>query len=405
MEQLRRVAERHGLTCLLHEKPFANVNGSGKHNNWSLCTDSGKNLLKPGKDEDSQRVFLTFLIAVIAAVDEFSEALIMSCATPGNTHRLGSHEAPPRIISVFIGDRISAEIEAFTNGSGYALAQKEHMRIGVPTLAVLHKDESDRNRTSPFAFTGDKFEFRMCGSSQSLGFPNTVLNTITAESLRCIADALEKSQDREAALKNVLAKMMKEHGRIVFNGNNYAKEWAEEASIRGLSSVNSTVDAIELLREAKITELFTRHNVLSTGELAAREEVCLDCFNHIGEIEAEAILRISRQKLMPACVKYMLVLSRTVNESVNAGVNPEAIREMLKKLNVHINEFMDAIEGLDRSLDKISELANAERAHALQDHVQPAMTRVRSAADALELIVDKQHWPLPTYGEMLFHIG
>ncbi|OQB24971.1 MAG: Glutamine synthetase [Firmicutes bacterium ADurb.Bin182] len=405
MEQMRRVADRHGMTCLLHEKPFANINGSGKHNNWSLVTDTGKNLLKPGKDEIGRRVFLTFLIAILAAVDEYAEALITSCATPGNLHRLGSHEAPPRIISVFTGDRILSEIEAFTNGSLSEVRHKEHMTMGVSTLAVLYKDEADRNRTSPFAFTGDKFEFRMCGSSQSAGFPNTVLNTVASESLKRIADALDEADDKMAALPKLLGEMMKKHGRIVFNGNNYSGEWAEEAKRRGLPCVKSTVEAIEALQDPKIVDLFARHDVLSESELSGRKEVYLDSFNHIIHIEAVAMLKISRQKIMPACVRYSLTLSSAINEAVKAGIEPASIKELLIKLNTCMSAFSGSIETLSRALEETCHADASERAHALQEKVLPAMERVRHAADALELIVDKEYWPLPSYGEILFHIN
>jgi glutamine synthetase len=278
------------------------------------------------------------------------------------------------------------------------------MTMGVSTLAVLYKDESDRNRTSPFAFTGDKFEFRMCGSSQSIGLPNTVLNTAVADILMRIADALDSAKDRDAALTEFLGEMIQEHGRIIFNGNNYAKEWTEEAKRRGLPCIGSTVEAIEVLQKRKLIDLFGRHDVLNETELSGRREVLLDSFNHIMQIEAAAMLKMSRQKLLPACVRYSLTLSRAVNEAEQAGAEPAAMRTMLLRLNDSINKFNAAVDELSGALEETQEQDSAKYAHALEERVFPAMENVRRAADTLELITDKEEWPLPSYGEMLFHI-
>ncbi|MDO4544373.1 MAG: glutamine synthetase III [Clostridia bacterium] len=395
MEMMRRIADRHNLTCLLHEKPFAGVNGSGKHNNWSLLCDNGINLLKPGKDERGYRRFLTFLIAVIAAVDEYAPALRMSCASIGNEHRLGGNEAPPQIISIFLGDALQDELERFCTGSEISIHQKERMSIGVSTMAELFRDDTDRNRTSPFAFTGNKFEFRMAGSSQSLGLPNTVLNTIVAESLSKIADAL----DAGVQLQKVLCRTYRNHERIVFNGNNYDKNWAQEAKRRKLPLVDNTVDAIRCMAEPKNTQLFVRHGVMSQEEIFAQTEIALQNYATAGKIEAMTMLKIARQSILPACVRYSATLSSSLSCAKEAQVFCEAQRTLLTRLNKAMSECLTATDELEGCL-KDSVLT----AETVRDVLTERMTALRNAVDRLESMTDKSVWPLPSYGEMLFSV-
>ena len=406
MEMMRRIAERHGMTCLLHEKPFQNVNGSGKHNNWSLTTDGGKNLLKPGKDEASRRIFYTFLLAVLAAVDEYAGALRMACASSGNECRLGGHEAPPQIISVFLGAHLTEELEHLAAGGDLDSAQPELMNIGVSTLADIRKDNTDRNRTSPFAFTGDKFEFRMVGASQSLGMPNTVLNTIAAEQLRRIADRLEAAEDVDAAWRTLAAELYRSHSRVIFNGNNYDAAWAAEARRRGLPVIDNTVDAINLLLGKSVQTLFARHGVLSAEELRARCEIALQNYATAGIIEAHTMIKVARQTVLPAVARYSEGLADAVFKCASIGVDAPAQSTMLRELNRRMNECRLALETLDSAMTKLPEGGSAAvQATALRDRLLPRMAQLRQAVDRLECIVDKAYWPLPSYGELLFHIA
>ncbi len=406
MEMMRRVAGHHGLTCLLHEKPFDNVNGSGKHNNWSLQTDGGKNLLKPGKTEESNRVFLTFFLATIAAVDEYADVLRLSCSSIGNEHRLGGREAPTPIISVFIGDKMQGELERVLAGDGGRLGQKELMHMGVSTLADVKKDASDRNRTSPFAFTGNKFEFRMVGSSQSLGFPNTALNTIVADLLMYIADRLEAAADPQAAWQPVMAELYAKHKRIICNGNNYDAAWAAEAALRGLSNIESTVEAIRVSEHPDVNALFNRHGVFTAAELTARREVALYNYAMGGRIEATTMLKIARQTIMPAVVMYANHLTDTVYKCQSSGMSVPAQTAMLRDVNRRLNECRLAAVSLESAINRIPEGESAgEAAENFYEQVQPRMRKLRDMVDALECIVGKQFWPLPSYGEMLFRIA
>lgn len=405
MEQMRRVADRNGLTCLLHEKPFANVNGNGKHNNWSLATDKGKNLLKPGKTQEDNCIFHTFFVAVLAAVDEYAGALRMACATLGNEHRLGGFEAPPQIISIFTGAQMHDELLNLIDDNGNASRKREHMRVGVSTLAVLHKDEADRNRTSPFAFTGDKFEFRMVGASQSLGMPNTVLNTVVAEMLSRIADKLEGAEDKKAAWRKIIGGLIKKHERIIFNGNNYTAEWQHESEKRGLTNIKSTTDAISIMGDERVQDVFARHNVLSREELIARRDIAYWSFSQLARIEAATMLKICRQKLLPACFRYCGAVASAYNETMQAIGKNDAMKKALTQLSNKISEFDSAIEELSLALKAalISE-DEATRAQDMSRKVLPLMDELRNKADALERVVDKEFWPMPSYGEMLFHI-
>ncbi|HOR12570.1 MAG TPA: glutamine synthetase III [Clostridia bacterium] len=406
MELMRRVAGHHGFVCLLHEKPFYGVNGSGKHNNWSLMTDTGVNLLKPGKTEQTARIFYTFLAAVLAAVDEYAPALRMSCATLGNEHRLGGHEAPPQIISVFTGTKLYNELMGLAAGGLGELHVKEQMRTGVRTLAVLHKDDSDRNRTSPFAFTGNKFEFRMVGASQSIGLPNTVLNTIVAEMLKRIGKQLSRSKEPLSAWREIAGALILKHGRVIFNGNNYAKEWVAEAKNRGLPNISSTVDAINIMAHEKIQDVFERHCVFSPEELNARRDIALYGFVQMARIEASTMLKIAKQKLLPACIRFCGEIAKAYNETKAAGMETTAKKRLLTRLCANIDLMDEAIEALYCALQSEEALENdtCSRALIMRENVLPLMKKLRAAADELERIVDKDFWPLPSYGEMMFHI-
>lgn len=405
MEVMRRVADRHGLTCLLHEKPFDNVNGSGKHNNWSLSTSDGRNLLKHGKDDESNRIFFTFLIAVIAAVDEYANMLRLSCASIGNERRLGGHEAPTPIISVFTGNQLLSEIEALAAGDGIAPHAKEMVNIGVSTASIIHKDDTDRNRTSPFAFTGNKFEFRMVGSSQSLGLPNTVLNTIVAESLERIANALEASDGSVAAWQKVIGDAFKRHSRVVFNGNNYDPAWTQEAKKRGLPNIDNTVDALEVFADSKVRAVFLKQGTFHDTEIQARHEIALENYTTAGKIEAVTMLKITKQNIMPCVANYSAVLTDTVAKAQSIGVAAPGQTAMLRDLNKRLNECRLAANALDASLAKLTNEGSAyERAAAFRDTVAPGMDKLRNTVDKLETITGKAYWPLPSYGEMLFKI-
>ena len=405
MEMMRRIAERNGMTCLLHEKPFDNVNGSGKHDNWSLLTDTGKNLLKPGKDEQGNRVFFTFFMAMIAAVDEYAGMLRLSCSSIGNEYRLGGHEAPTPVISVFIGDVLERELMQLASGTGVAPHKKELMRIGVTTMASLLKDDTDRNRTSPFAFTGNKFEFRMVGSSQSLGLPNTVLNTIMAEMLMRIADRLEQADDLAADWNKMIADLYARHGRVIFNGNNYDPAWTEEAARRGLPNIDNTVDAVLVGRSEAVRSVFLRHGVMTEQEIAARTEVSLKNYATAGRIEAATMGKIARQSVMPAVVRYAGLLTDSVAKAHGCGITATAQRAMLLEVNERLEVCRRCADALETALCGMPEGGEAlSAAVAFRDEVKPRMAALRAAVDRLELIVGKEYWPMPSYGEMLFRV-
>ncbi len=342
MEMLRKVADRHGFACLLHEKPFDHVNGSGKHDNWSLMTDTGRNLLKPAKKPEDADVFNTFFMAVIAAVNEYAPALRMSCASLGNSFRLGGNEAPPSVISVYIGSDFCALVDHLAEKQTGSLAKKMEMTMGVSTLPMLLRDTSDRNRTSPFAFTGNKFEFRMVGSSQSLGFPNTVLNTIVAEQLMRIANRMEAGE----SLKDILADLAAKSRRVLFNGDNYTAEWREEANRRGLPCIESTVEAIETMTAPELVDVFARRGVLSEAELSARREIALMSYAKHGSIESATMLKMARQKILPACIRYSAALAAAAAAVRSAGCDDSVHTELLANLCEGIRNFKDATDGL-----------------------------------------------------------
>jgi glutamine synthetase len=402
METLQNVALKHNFVCLLHEKPFRGVNGSGKHNNWSLATDDGINLLEPGSTPHSNAVFLMFLCAIIRGVDKYSKLLRASVASAGNDHRLGANEAPPAIISVFLGDQL-ADIFSQLNDGG-AKTSKAGGEIKLASmLPSLPKDTTDRNRTSPFAFTGNKFEFRMPGSSQSTSGPNFVLNTIMAEILCEFADELEGAKDIQSAAQKILKRVAKDHARIIFNGDNYTEEWAKEAEKRGLPNIKNTVDSLVTILEKENLAIFKKHKVLSEKEMTARVEILLDNYVKTIGIEAKTTLHIAKRQIVPAVIQYAGSLASSVTAIKAAGAATAAGAENLSS----VTELLDALQAAIAQLEKVFAEAGTisdmhKHAVAIRDKVIPTMNKVRDAADALEAIVDSEFWPLPTYADMLF---
>ena len=403
METLRKVALRHGFVCLLHEKPFAGVNGSGKHNNWSMVTDDGANLLDPGATPHENMVFLVMLCAVVRAVDVHARLLRASVANTGNEHRLGANEAPPAIVSIFLGDQLTDIFEQLAKGGAKTSRQGGELKLGVSTLPELPKDCTDRNRTSPFAFTGNKFEFRMVGSTQSVAGPSFVLNTIVADSLREMADALEQADDVRATAQKLLQEIAVNHSRVIFNGDNYTDEWVEEAERRGLPNIRSTVESLETIPADEHVEVFTRHGVLTEHELEARTEILMESYAKWINIEAETMLSIAKRQILPACCRYAGVLAESVRATGEAGVSAETQTKMLKRVSELISQLDSAIGGLEASQQKTAAIEDVvKQAKACRDDLIPAMQAVRTPADELEMIVDAEIWPLPTYAEMLF---
>ena len=403
MDILRKVAKRHGLACLLHEKPFAGVNGSGKHVNWSLSTDDGINLLDPGKTPHENMIFLVFLGAVIKAVDEYGALLSASVANAGNEHRLGGNEAPPAIISIFLGDQLSDIVEQLANGKAKSSKQSDKLKLGVSTLPALPRDCTDRNRTSPFAFTGNKFEFRMVGASQSPSGPSFVINTIVADALMQIADELEKADDVSEAASGILNKIANMHKKIIFNGDNYSQEWKAEAKKRGLPDLKCAIDAISQIDTDKNVKLFELHGVLSKEEVTARAEILMDYYSKTINIEAKTMLSMVNRQILPAVSKFAGVLADSVNSVKKAGIECSAQIAMLKSVCKHFDELKDNTEKLSETLAKSASLGvTLEKARAYNQKVVPAMQDVRKFADSLEMIVDSETWPIPTYAEMLF---
>ena len=405
MEMMKKVARRHDLVCLLDEKPFAGVNGSGKHNNWSMFTNTGYNLLNPGDSPHESAQFLLFLTSVIKAVDDYQDLLRASVASAGNDERLGGFEAPPSVISIFLGDELTEILEALEAGADYSGREKSEMTIGVHMLPKFPKDTTDRNRTSPFAFTGNKFEFRSLGSSASISDANVVLNTIVAESLRQFADELEAADDFRTALHDLIVRNIKEHKRIIFNGNNYSDEWRKEAAERGLTFLDSTVDALPCYTAEKNISVFEIHEVLSEAELRSRRDIGLDSYAKIINIEAETMLMMVRRQVLPSVIRFAGDVAKSVQAVSSAGC---ALRSGEKQLSVLCAET----ECLDAAAASLSSVLNGKPgtedpgvfARYMHDRVLPAMKEVRIHADALEQITDKTYWPFPTYDELLFSV-
>ena len=407
MEMMQKVAKKHGLVCLLHEKPFAGVNGSGKHNNWSICTDTGVNLLEPGETPYENAQFLLFLCAVIKAVDEYQDLLRISVASAGNDHRLGANEAPPAIVSMFLGSDLTDILAAIEKDEKYDPKQKELMRIGVHTLPKFPKDTTDRNRTSPFAFTGNKFEFRMLGSAASVSGANTVLNTAVAEELRQFADTLEGAENFEVALHDLIKKTIAEHKRIIFNGDGYDDAWVREAAKRGLYNLKTTPDALSHMMDEKNVKLFTSHNVLTEVEMAARHEVRLENYCKIINIEALTMLDMVRRDILPAMSAYSAELARDAKEksALLGETDISYEKETAKSLSALIGSAFRNAKKLESDLLAAKSVTDtAELANVYQSTILDDMRSLRIAVDEMETMAAAKVWPYPTYGELLFGV-
>ncbi|OUP49500.1 glutamine synthetase III family protein [Lachnoclostridium sp. An181] len=406
METLKKVAYRQGLHCLLHEKPFAGVNGSGKHDNWSLTTDDGKNLLDPGKTPHENIQFLLMLMCVLRAVDKHADLLRESAADPGNDCRLGAHEAPPAIVSVFLGEQLEDVMEQLiATGEATHSLKGGKLETGVKTLPGLSKDATDRNRTSPFAFTGNKFEFRMVGSRDSVAGPNVVLNTIVAEALSDACDILEKAEDFPMAVHDLIKKYAAEHQRIVFNGNGYSEEWVEEAARRGLPNLPTMVDAIPSLVSEKSVEMFEKFHVFTRAELESRAEIKYEAYAKAINIEARTMIDMASKQILPVIVKYTKDLADTVNAVKEAGVDVDVQLELLKETSELLREAKNALEQLKTVTAKAGAKEQSEvQAKAYRDEVVPAMEGLRAPIDKLEMIVNKNVWPMPSYADLIFEV-
>lgn len=407
MEIMQKVAKRHDLVCLLHEKPFAGVNGSGKHNNWSMTTDTGVNLLTPGETPYENAQFLIFLCAVIKAVDDYQDLLRLSVATAGNDHRLGANEAPPAVISMFLGEELSAVLEAIENDKPYSAREKKQMKLGVDVLPKFVKDTTDRNRTSPFAFTGNKFEFRMLGSSNSIACANMMLNAAVAESLKQYADKLEGAQDFKAKLQEVIKKTIKDHKRIIFNGNGYDDEWIAEAERRGLSNYKTTADCMPHLLDKKNADMLISHGIFTKEELESRCEIMLENYCKTVIIEANTMADMAKKQILPAIEKYVGELCDTVIKKKTVSEKVECMFETktISKLSTISDAMFDMAGELEGEVIKAKEESDVVCESAkIRDRVLPAMSRLRLLADEAETVCSKECWPFPTYGELLFGV-
>ena len=406
MEMMKVVADRHGFVCLLHEKPFEGLNGSGKHNNWSLATDTGYNLLEPGSSPAENAQFLLFLCAVIKAVDEHQDLLRISVATAGNDCRLGGNEAPPVIISIFLGDELTAILEAIEQGVSYSARAREQLEIGVDVLPAFPRDTTDRNRTSPFAFTGNKFEFRMPGSSLSVAGPNIIINTIVADALREYADELESAEDFTEALNVLIRRTIKKHKRVIFNGNNYSAEWREEAQRRGLLCLPTVADALPYYARQENIDLFGRHRVFSASEIRSRCEILLESYNKTVGIEALTMIEMAKREILPACLLYVTTLTGMINAkgSLPFSTCCETEKELVTRLSGLCDELSRNVSALDGVMSATHGATPLETACYMRDNVLPAMAALRTTADALERDTSETLWPFPTYGKLLFNV-
>ena len=406
METMKKVATKHGLYCLLHEKPFAGVNGSGKHNNWSMSTDAGLNLLDPGSTPAENGQFMLFLAAVIQAVDNYQDLLRLSVASAGNDHRLGANEAPPAIVSMYIGEELEQVVEALEQNRKYAGKGKQVMKLGVDTLPELPKDTTDRNRTSPFAFTGNKFEFRMLGATFSIAGPNIIINTIVADTLREFADELETATDFNAALHDLVVRVIKEHKRILFNGNNYAGEWAKEAHRRGLLNLKNTAEALPHFAAPKNIALFERMGVFTEREVRSRMEIMLENYAKVLTIEALTMIEMGRKDIFPAVNEYVAELSRVIISKRQIGLNAAVETALAKKLAVNNDAMLEKAAEIEHLLAEAKGIASAEAvARFFADRLVPAMSEMRAHADEMEINTAKKYWPFPTYGDILFSVS
>jgi len=406
MQTLKRVARSHGLKCLLHEKPFAGVNGSGKHDNWSLTTDEGMNLLEPGKYPNENPLFLLVLTCILKAVDEHADILRESAADVGNDHRLGANEAPPAIISVFLGDQLTDVLEQLIHkGEATNIIKGQTLEAGVSTMPELVKDATDRNRTSPFAFTGNKFEFRMVGSRDSVAAPNIVLNTIVAEAFAEACDYLEKAEDFDEAVQELIRKYAKEHQRIIFNGNGYADAWVEEAKRRGLPNLKSTVEAIPALTTEKTVATFERFKVFTRAELESRQEIKFENYAKAINIEARTMIDMASKQIIPAVIKYTKTLAESVVFVMKAGVDASVQSRLLKEVQELLVESQKALDHLMDVTEKAFVMEGGEeKARYYYFEVTTAMEALRTPVDKLEMIVDKEAWPMPSYGDLMFEV-
>ena len=406
MEMMKKVAGRHGMVCLLHEKPFAGVNGSGKHNNWSISTDTGLNLFKPGSTPSQNARFLLFLAAFIKGVDEYQELLRCTVAIPGNDHRLGAQEAPPAIISIFLGDELEGVVESIIHGTKYVEQGKRQLNIGVDSLPQIPQDNTDRNRTSPLAFTGNKFEFRMLGSSQSISGPNIALNTIMAEELSQFADVLERADDFGEALNKLIKETLTAHQRIIFNGNGYEDAWVKEAEKRGLANLSCTADALKTYLLPKNVELFEKHGVYTKEEFAARSEIHFENYCKVISIEANTMVDMVKRDIYPAVCAFMKEVAGTVaaKKAALAELDCSTEEKLLRTLSGYSRSLMEACEELENAIGQVPSGSLAEEAHYYRYTVFAIMEKVRAAADALEVITSNKFWPYPSYAEILFSI-
>ena len=408
MSVMKSVATRHDMVCLLHEKPFDGINGSGKHNNWSISTDTGKNLLEPGEHPENNPEFLLFLTAVIVAVDKYQDLLRISVASAGNDHRLGANEAPPAVVSMFIGEELESILTAIESGAKYIEMKSEELKLAGGIIPKINKDKTDRNRTSPFAFTGNKFEFRMVGSDMSIACPNIIINTIVADALEEFADELEKSSDVLKTVTSIIAKNFKEHKRIVFNGNNYSDEWLEEATRRGLLNYRTTADALPHYLDEKNVALFTRHNVLSETEMRSRYGILLDDYIKKVEVEIKTMIKMARREIIPAAIKYSDVLANGLSAKVSIGIDiaKSADNRLIGRLDKLLCKLLKETEKLENDFKKVVSkddmLAHAEY---LRDIIIPDSEKLRKSADELETLVGKDDWAFPTYEDILSSVA
>ena len=404
MELMQKIAKKHGMVCLLHEKPFAGVNGSGKHNNWSLATNTGVNLFEPGETPYENAQFLLLLCAVIKAVDEYQDLLRVSVASAGNDHRLGGFEAPPAIVSMFLGTELTEILEAIEEDKAYGTHEKEVLKVGVHTLPRFPKDTTDRNRTSPFAFTGNKFEFRMLGSSASIADANIMINTAVAEELRLFADELENAPDFEPALQALIRRTIINHKRIIFNGNGYEDAWVEEAARRGLANARTTPDSVPCLLLEKNVQLFDRHNVFSRTELESRHEIMLESYIKVVNIEALTMVEMVKREILPAVSSYVRELAEGAAYKKQLDITAEYEIENARTLSLLLNGAWNRVNDLERALSEAQGRNTHEMAFHYRDCVIVVMNVLRSLVDEMETLTDKKHWPYPCYGDLLFNV-
>ena len=403
MEIMKKIADKHDMVCLLHEKPFAGVNGSGKHDNWSLNTDTGKNLFKPGKTPSQNAQFLLFLAAFVKGVDEYQDFLRATVAFPGNDHRLGASEAPPAVMSIFLGDDLDAIVQSIIHGTEFKEEGKRTLQIGIDAMPPIPQDNTDRNRTSPMAFTGNKFEFRMLGSSQSISGPNIALNTIMAEELQQFADQLEKSKNFQADLEKLIKKVFTDHQRIIFNGNGYDDSWLAEAEKRGLSNLKSTADALPMYTAKKNADLFVRHGIYTKEEINARAEIHIENYTTVLSIEARTMADMLRRQILPAVSGYAAELCERGWKKEQMGVGHKADDVIARELGQLTDKLFAATEKLERDLSRIP--ADAKKAMAFSHaNLVPDMEKARTLADRLETLTPRDCWPFPVYSDLLFSV-